>query len=182
MAISNSRKQLTSFSHVYTVIRHDPEVSLSLSLSFARPAECRLLHHTVRRLPYLDSWLQSCTPSEPHLHGQYSSIDILDTYVPSALLIFSSSCALCINYQPLASTGLTPTSPDHKIATMPKAPKKRSSTQNATPAEPVTLNEALVSEYPDDFVVQYMFAPAAKTPRRMLRYELLIRTRSIVAS
>lgn len=59
----------------------------------------------------------------------------------------------------------------NRIATMPKSSKKTSSTQNATPAEPVTLNEALVSEYPDDFVVQYMFAPAAKTPRRMLRYE-----------
>ena len=62
-----------------------------------------------------------------------------------------------------------------------KPSKKTSSTQDATPAEPVTLNEALVSEYPDDFIVQYVFAPAAKTPRRMLRYKFSMRTRSIVA-
>jgi hypothetical protein len=55
---------------------------------------------------------------------------------------------------------------------MPKTAKKPSSTQAATPAEPVTLNEALISAYPDDFVVQYVFAPAAKTPRRILRYKL----------
>lgn len=67
------------------------------------------------------------------------------------------------------------------MATKSKAAKKTSSTQDATPAAPVTLNEALVSEYPDDFVVQYVFAPAAKTPRRMLRYITPIRTVSIVA-
>jgi hypothetical protein len=50
--------------------------------------------------------------------------------------------------------------------------KPSSTSENATPAEPepVTLNEALISEYPDDFIVQYVFGPAAKTPRRMLRY------------
>ena len=59
-----------------------------------------------------------------------------------------------------------------RIATMPKPSKKTTKTPDTTPAKPVTLNEALVTEYPDDFVVQYVFAPAAKTPRRMLRYEL----------
>ena len=57
-----------------------------------------------------------------------------------------------------------------------------SSTPDETPAKPLTLNEALVSEYPDDFVVQYVFAPAAKTPRRMLRYKLLMRTTSLVVN
>lgn len=71
-----------------------------------------------------------------------------------------------------------PPSPYSKILTMPKPSKKISSKPDAKPAEPVTLNEALVSEYPDDFVVQYVFAPAAKTPRRMLRYKLRIRSRS----
>ncbi|GAB7326349.1 hypothetical protein MBLNU13_g10387t2 [Cladosporium sp. NU13] len=59
---------------------------------------------------------------------------------------------------------------------MPKPPKKTSSTPDATPAKPVTLNEALVAGYPDDFVVQYVFAPVAKTPRRMLRAILAIGT------
>ena len=71
-----------------------------------------------------------------------------------------------------------PPSPYSKLITMPKPSKKTSSKPDATPAEPVTLNEALISEYPDDFVVQYVFAPAAKTPRRMLRYKLRIRNRS----
>jgi len=67
------------------------------------------------------------------------------------------------------------------MATKSKATKKTSGVQDATPAVPVTLNEALVSEYPDDFVVQYVFAPAVKTPRRMLGYITSIRTVSIVA-
>ena len=65
---------------------------------------------------------------------------------------------------------------------MPKPPKKTSTTPDETPAKPLTLNEALVSEYPDDFVVQYVFAPAAKTPRRMLRYKLPMRTTSLVVN
>lgn len=59
-------------------------------------------------------------------------------------------------------------------------PQKPSSTrQNTTPEQPVTLNEALITAYPNDFVVQYVFAPAAKTPRRMLRYEQTPNTRQI---
>jgi hypothetical protein len=65
---------------------------------------------------------------------------------------------------------------------MPKPSKKTPSKPDVTPAEPVTLNEALISEYPDDFVVQYVFAPAAKTPRRMLRYELSVSFTLIIMS
>jgi hypothetical protein len=50
-------------------------------------------------------------------------------------------------------------------------PSNKTSSDNDKPiARSRTLNETLIAAYPNDFVIQHIFAPAARSPRHIFKY------------